>query len=160
MIALQCCVEFCCTTIWINHNYIYGGYSPWGCKELDMTKHNTTTTYIYTYIHIYTYIYTYIHIYVCIKLPAGSDSKESACNAGGPGSIPGSGRSPGEGNGNSLSILAWRILCTKEPGRLQSVESKTVGSNWRTNISYMYIYIHLYIYIYFSVICHYEPWPV
>ena len=30
----------------------------------------------------------------------GSDSKESACNAGDPGSIPGSGRSPGEGNGS------------------------------------------------------------
>ena len=32
----------------------------------------------------------------------GSDSKESACNAGDPGSIPDSGRSPGEGNGNPL----------------------------------------------------------
>ena len=32
----------------------------------------------------------------------GSDSKESACNAGDPGSIPGSGRSPGVGNGNPL----------------------------------------------------------
>ena len=32
----------------------------------------------------------------------GSDSKESACNAGDPGSIPGSGRYPGEGNGNLL----------------------------------------------------------
>ena len=32
----------------------------------------------------------------------GSDSKESACNAGDVGSIPGSGRSPGEGNGNPL----------------------------------------------------------
>ena len=32
----------------------------------------------------------------------GSDSKMSACNAGDPGSIPGSGRSPGEGNGNPL----------------------------------------------------------
>ena len=32
----------------------------------------------------------------------GSDSKESARNAGGLGSIPGSGRSPGEGNGNPL----------------------------------------------------------
>ena len=30
------------------------------------------------------------------------DSKESACNAGDPGSIPGSGRSPAEGNGNLL----------------------------------------------------------
>ena len=34
--------------------------------------------------------------------PGGSDDKESACNAGDPGSIPGSGRSPGEGNGNLL----------------------------------------------------------
>ena len=34
--------------------------------------------------------------------PGGSDGKESACNAGDPGSIPGSGRSPGEGNGNPL----------------------------------------------------------
>ena len=34
--------------------------------------------------------------------PGGSDGKESACNAGDPGSIPGSGRSPGGGNGNPL----------------------------------------------------------
>ena len=32
----------------------------------------------------------------------GSDCKASAYNAGDPGSIPGSGRSPGEGNGNPL----------------------------------------------------------
>ena len=34
--------------------------------------------------------------------PGGSEGKASACNAGGLGSIPGSGRSPGEGNGNPL----------------------------------------------------------
>ena len=34
--------------------------------------------------------------------PGGSDSKASAYNVGDPGSIPGSGRSPGEGNGNPL----------------------------------------------------------
>ena len=34
--------------------------------------------------------------------PGGSDGKESACNAGDLGSIPGLGRSPGEGNGNPL----------------------------------------------------------
>ena len=33
---------------------------------------------------------------------SGSDSKVSVCNAGDPGSIPGLGRSPGEGNGSSL----------------------------------------------------------
>ena len=32
----------------------------------------------------------------------GSDGKESTCNAGDTGSIPGSGRSPGEGNDNPL----------------------------------------------------------
>ena len=32
----------------------------------------------------------------------GSDGKQSACNAGGPGLISGLGRSPGEGNGNPL----------------------------------------------------------
>ena len=34
--------------------------------------------------------------------PGGSDGKESACNVGDLGSIPGSGRSPGEGNGYAL----------------------------------------------------------
>ena len=34
--------------------------------------------------------------------PCGLDSKESACNAGDLGSIPGSGRSPGEANGNPV----------------------------------------------------------
>ena len=34
--------------------------------------------------------------------PGGSDGKVSAYNAGDPGSIPGLGRSPGEGNGNPL----------------------------------------------------------
>ena len=35
-------------------------------------------------------------------VPGGSDGKESACNAGDPGLIPGSGRGPGEGYGNPL----------------------------------------------------------
>ena len=34
--------------------------------------------------------------------PSGSDGKESVCNVGDPGSIPGLGRSPGEGNSNPL----------------------------------------------------------
>ena len=39
---------------------------------------------------------------VIVVFPGGSEFKESACNAGDLGSIPGSGRSPGEGNGNPL----------------------------------------------------------
>ena len=43
------------------------------------------------------------------------------------GLIPGLGRSPGEGNGNPLSILAWRIPWTEEPGGLQSMGLQRVG---------------------------------
>ena len=39
---------------------------------------------------------------MCIKLIGGSEVKAPACNAGYLGSIPGLGRSPGEGNGNPL----------------------------------------------------------
>ena len=42
--------------------------------------------------------------------PGGSDNKESACNAGDPGSIPGSRRSPGEGNGNPLQYSCLENL--------------------------------------------------
>ena len=53
-----------------------------------------------------------------LSLLCGSDGKESAWNAGDPGSIPGSGRSPGEGNGsplwyswleNSMDRGAWGV---------------------------------------------------
>ena len=54
--------------------------------------------------------------------PGGSDGKESACSAGDSGSIPGSGRSPGEGNGNHSRILPWRIPWVEEAGKLQSME--------------------------------------
>ena len=37
--------------------------------------------------------------------PGGPEGKESACNAGGPGSIPGLGRTPREGNGNQYSFF-------------------------------------------------------
>ena len=43
-----------------------------------------------------------LEIRVDIGFPGGSEGKVSACNAGDLGLIPGSGRSPGEGNGNPL----------------------------------------------------------
>ena len=45
----------------------------------------------------------------------GSDGKASAYNVGDLGSIPGLGRSPGEGNDNLSSILAWKIPWMEEP---------------------------------------------
>ena len=62
-----------------------------------------------------------------VLLPGGSDTKESACNAGDLGPTPGSGRSLGEGMAVHSSILAWRILWTEEPGGLQSMGSPRVG---------------------------------
>ena len=47
-------------------------------------------------------IYWFSSIFFHLDFPSGSDGKASACNAGDLGSIPGSGRSPGEGNGNPL----------------------------------------------------------
>ena len=40
--------------------------------------------------------------WACLGFPGGTDGKVSACSAGNPGSIPGLGRSLGEGNGNPL----------------------------------------------------------
>ena len=42
--------------------------------------------------------------------PGGSNSKESPCNAREPGSIPGSGRSPGEGNANPFQYFCLENL--------------------------------------------------
>ena len=55
---------------------------------------------------------------------SGSDGKVSACNAGDPGSIPGSGRSLEQKMAPHSSILAWKIPWTEEPGGLQSTGRK------------------------------------
>ena len=47
--------------------------------------------------------------------------KESACSVGDAGSIPGSGRFPGEGNDNPLQYSYLEIPWTEEPGGLQSM---------------------------------------
>ena len=51
----------------------------------------------------------------------GSEVKDPPAKAEDTGSIPGSGRSPGEGHGTPLQYLAWRIPGTEEPGGLQSM---------------------------------------
>ena len=62
--------------------------------------------------------------------PGGSAAKNPPANAGDAGLIPGLGRSPGEANGNPCSILTWKIPCTEEAGRLQ-----TMGSQKRHNLA-------------------------
>ena len=57
-------------------------------------------------------IVSHLHSGICFNqcFPGGSEGKVSACNAGNPGSIPGLGRSPGEGNGNPL-----QYFCLENP---------------------------------------------
>ena len=61
-----------------------------------------------------------------LGFPGGSDGKESACSAGDPRLISGSGRSSGEGNGYPLQCSCLRIPGTEDPGGLQSMGSQTV----------------------------------
>ena len=63
--------------------------------------------------------------------PGGSEVKASASNAGDPGSIPGSGRSPGEGNGNPL-----QYSCLENPmdGEAQQATVHRVAKS-RTRLS-------------------------
>ena len=79
-------------------------------------------TWVNIWIHIYTdtcqhsdstRIYMRVCMCIClcvythIWLPGWLSGKASACNARDAGSIPGSGRSPGEGNGNPLQYSCW-----------------------------------------------------
>ena len=70
-----------------------------------------------------------------ILSPGGSDNKESACNAGGLGSIPGSESALEKGMAPHSSISAWRILRREEPGRLQSTGLQRVGQTERLTLS-------------------------
>ena len=65
--------------------------------------------------------------------PGSSAVKTLPATAGDSGSIPGSGRCPGEGNATHSSILAWDISWTEEPGGLQFMElqkSRTRLRDW------------------------------
>ena len=57
----------------------------------------------------------------------GSEGKESACNAGDPGSILGQKDPLEKGMAMYSSILAWRSPWTEEPGGLWSLGSQRVG---------------------------------
>ena len=110
------------------------GYTPRGCKESDMTEPlNSNSKSFLSQSSPQVWLNTEPNLTVrdqklCPQLPGkpdtckglaiakmggfpgGSEVKASACNAGDLGSIPGSGRSPGEGNGNPL-----QYSCPKNP---------------------------------------------
>ena len=60
-------------------------------------------------------------IYIKIGFSGGAGGKESPANAGVVSLIPGSGRSPGGGHGNTLQYFYLENSMTVEPGGLQSI---------------------------------------
>ena len=76
-------------------------YRPWGCKELSTTEG--------------------------LDFPSSSAGKESAFNAGDPGSIPGSGRSTGEGLGYPLQF-SWASLVAQLVKNLLAMRETWVRS--------------------------------
>ena len=64
--------------------------------------------------------------------PCGSDSKETSCNEGDLGLIPGWGRTPGEGNGYPPQYPCLENSMDREHGRLQSMGSQRVGHDRAT----------------------------
>ena len=62
-----------------------------------------------------------------LGFPGNSDGKESACNVGDLGSIPGLGKPLEKGMKTHCSILAWRTPWTQEAGGLQSMEPQRIG---------------------------------
>ena len=77
--------------------------------------------------------------HVLLDFPGGSDSKASAYNAGDPGSIPGSGRSSGEGNGNPL-----QYSCLENPLERGAWQATVHGvAKSQTQLSDEHIDIHI-----------------
>ena len=77
-----------------------------------------------------------------LDFSGGSDGKESACSAGDPGLIPGSGRCPGEGNGSPLQYSCLENPMTEEPGGLRATAhgSQRVGHD---QVSSLFTFSHL-----------------
>ena len=105
------------------------GCSPWGHKESNMTEWLNWTEVRRRQIFQGRTSYS-DHLLIsqfCLSIvgfPGGSAGKESACNAGDLGSIPGLGRSPGEGKGyplqysglqNSMDCIVHRVAKSRTP---------------------------------------------
>ena len=73
------------------------------------------------------FTHTYTRTHSGKGFPGSSAGKESPCKAGDPSSIPGSGRSPGEGNGYPLQD-SWASLVAQTVKNSPAVQETQVGS--------------------------------
>ena len=69
-----------------------------------------------------------------------SDSKESICNAGDPDSIPGLGRSSGEGNGNPLQYSCLENPIDREAWR---ATVHGVAKRWTRLMTNTYVFLYI-----------------
>ena len=65
-----------------------------------------------------------------IGFPGDTVVKDLPASAGDADSIPGLGKSPGEGHPTRSCILAWKIPWPEDPGGLQFMGSQRVGHDW------------------------------
>ncbi|CAI9154152.1 unnamed protein product [Rangifer tarandus platyrhynchus] len=96
-------------------------------------------------------------VMLILGFPHSSVGKETACNAGDLGLIPGLGRSPGEGNATHSSTLAWRIPWTEDPGEPQSIGlqesdmTEQLNHHDHVDTGYTHTHTHTHTYTYTSV---------
>ena len=69
-------------------------------------------------------------MYTYIYFPSGSDGKESACNTGDPGSIPGLERSPGEGNNYPVQYSCLEKSMDRRALWAIYIYTYTAGAEW------------------------------
>ena len=74
----------------------------------------------------FTHVAVFLFFFI-FGFPGGSDSKESVCNVGDLGSVPGLKDPLEKGMAIHSSIFAWRIPWTEETGGPQSMGSQRVG---------------------------------
>ena len=87
------------------------------------------------------YICTHL-FYICNTSPPGSDDKQYAYSAGDQGLIPGSGRSPEEGNGYSLQYSCLEISNTMDGGFWQVTVHEVTNSHTQLSGYHFHFFIH------------------
>ena len=103
---------------------------------------------------LYTFRHSLFHVLFHYGLSQDIEGKASACNAGDPGSIPGLGRSPGEGNGNPLRYSCLENPMDGEACRLQSMMRYSVWGRKESDTTEQLHFHFTFTFIEYSSLCY------